>query len=103
MRTFVARSRANAEARFILRVSSGLRLCSLDRACGEEAADKTGIVALRQAVAAALRLPSRFPFASAHGRGGAYLQAAKVTRGTVARTNKRRGRYSYLKIDGIVA
>lgn len=72
----------------MVRVGSGLRLCSLDRACGEEAADTAGIVALRQAVAAALRLPSRFPFASAHGRGGAYLQAAKVGRMTPVQSKR---------------
>lgn len=67
------------------RVSCGLRLCSLDRACGEEVADTVGAAALTQALAAALRLPSRFTCRgaslswSADGhRSGAYAQAAKV-------------------------
>jgi len=78
------------------RVSDGLRLCSLDRACGEEVADTVGTAALTQAVAAALRLPSRFPrrgwlsssssspLAAASvdcHASGVYLQAAKVATG----------------------
>lgn len=66
------------------RVSCGLRLCSLDRACGEEVADTVGTAALTQALAAALRLPSRFPpsrssLSSANRHSsGVYVQAAKV-------------------------
>lgn len=60
------------------RVGDGLRLCSLDRACGEEVADAVGGAALEQAVTAALRLPSRFPSAAALHRSGVYFQAAKV-------------------------
>lgn len=68
------------------RVSCGLRLCSLDRACGEEVADAVGTAALTQALAAALRLPSRFPRCGASlssssadcQRFGAHVQAAKV-------------------------
>lgn len=68
------------------RVCCGLRLCSLARACGEEVADTVGTAALTQALAAALRLPSRFPpsrssspFSGRHS-SGVYLQAAKVQR-----------------------
>ncbi|CAM9542999.1 unnamed protein product, partial [Ectocarpus sp. 12 AP-2014] len=83
-RAFAARSRANAEAKLIARVSCGLRLCSLDRACGEEIADAVGTAALKQALAAGLRLPSRFPasatsLADRHS-SAVYLQAAKVVR-----------------------
>lgn len=70
------------------RVSCGLRLCSLDRACGEEVADTVGTTALTQALAAALRLPSRFPRCGASlswpadgHHFGAYVQAAKVGTG----------------------
>lgn len=70
------------------RVSCGLRLCSLDRACGEEIADTVGTKALTQALAAALRLPSRFPLGGSSlswsadcQRSGAYVQAAKVGAG----------------------
>lgn len=69
------------------RVSCGLRLCSLDRACGEEVADTVGTTALTHALAAALRLPSRFPpsrssssSADRHS-SGVYVQVAKVSRG----------------------
>eukprot|EP00752_Nemacystus_decipiens_P008770 g7826.t1 len=86
-RAAASRSRANAEARLVARVSCGLRLCSLDRACGEEVADAVGTAALTQALAAALRLPSRFPHCGAslsrsadYPRFGAYVQAAKVLR-----------------------
>eukprot|EP00903_Cladosiphon_okamuranus_P006300 g6178.t1 len=86
-RMAASRSRANAEARFMARVSDGLRLCSLDRACGEEVADTVGTTALTQALAAALRLPSRFPRCGASSswpadcyRLGADVQAAKVLR-----------------------
>lgn len=76
------RSRANAEARLIARVSCGLRLCSLDRACGEEVADAVGTAALKQALAAGLRLPSRFPTSATspadRHSSAVYLQAAKV-------------------------
>ncbi|CAM9744831.1 unnamed protein product [Scytosiphon promiscuus] len=82
-RAAAARDRANAEAKLMKRVSFGLRLCSLDRACGEEVAGTVGNEALRQAVAAALCLPSRFPSHSSPSsadrhRPGVYLQAAKV-------------------------
>lgn len=94
-RAAASRSRANAEARLVARVSCGLRLCSLDRACGEEVADVVGTTALTQALAAALRLPSRFPrggvspwlSADCH-RLGAYVQAAKVRTG-LGRTDGR--------------
>ncbi|CBJ33221.1 calmodulin-like myosin-light chain [Ectocarpus siliculosus] len=83
-RAFAARSRANAEARLIARVSCGLRLCSLDRACGEEVADAIGTAALKQALAAGLRLPSRFPASATspadRHSSAVYLQAAKVLR-----------------------
>ncbi len=97
-RAAASRSRANAEAKLMARVSNGLRLCSLDRACGEEVADTVGTAALAQAVAAALRLPSRFPcrgwLSSSSSPSsplaaasvdchvsGVYLQAAKVALG----------------------
>ena len=59
-------------------MGEGLRLCSLDRAGGEREETSVGTKALVQAVATALRLPSRFSSASAHHRRGAYFQAAKV-------------------------
>lgn len=79
----------------MMRVGDGLRLCSLDRACGEEVADAVGTAALEQAVAAALRLPSRFPSASVHHRNGVYFQAAKV--------REREGGKGVLEDAGIVA
>lgn len=87
-RAAALRSRANAEAKLMARVSCGLRLCSLDRACGEEVADTVGNTALTQALAAALRLPSRFSQCGSSSswstdchRSGAYVQAAKVRTG----------------------
>ena len=60
------------------RVGRGLRLRSLDRACGEEGETSIETMTLVQAVSSALRLPSWFSSASTSHRQGAYFQAAKV-------------------------
>lgn len=70
-----ARGRANAEARVLARVGRSLRLCSLDRTCGEEIAGAVGVAAVERAFVAALRLPSR----SRHNHGGVNVQALKAS------------------------
>ncbi|CAM9321091.1 unnamed protein product [Discosporangium mesarthrocarpum] len=74
-RAAASRGRSNAESLLLSRMQEGLRLCSLDRRCGQPEPVISGYGILERAFVAALGLPSRIPQAALRG---ALVQAKKV-------------------------